>query len=192
MTLKQCPRGHYYDGDKFSQCPHCDGTAPNHMASPPTVPLAPAEMPDTRPLQAAAGTAGQLEDGPTIPLWIAPELAEAKVQPVVGWLVCLKGKHIGKGFSLKAGRNSIGRAKGMDVCLAGETTVSKENHTFVLYEPVNNQFLVTAGHSSSLCYANGEVVITSKPLKKNDRLQIGEVELMFIPCCDASFSWQQN
>ena len=27
MNLIQCANGHYYDGDKFSSCPHCKGGA---------------------------------------------------------------------------------------------------------------------------------------------------------------------
>ena len=27
MNLIQCANGHYYDGDRFSSCPHCKGGA---------------------------------------------------------------------------------------------------------------------------------------------------------------------
>ncbi len=27
MNLQKCANGHYYDGDTYTQCPHCDNTS---------------------------------------------------------------------------------------------------------------------------------------------------------------------
>ena len=39
---------------------------------------------------------------------------------------------------------------------------------------------------------NGNVVLSPVQLKKNDILQIGEVCLMLIPCCDDVFNWDKE
>ncbi len=110
-------------------------------------------------------------------------------EPVVGWLVCVGGVHFGEDFKLKSGRNFIGRAAGMDVSIAKDTTVSRERHTAVVYEPRGNLFIVQPGDSKELSYLNGEVVLAPREINAGDRLTVGKTELMFIPCCSAAFNW---
>ena len=43
--------------------------------------------------------------------------------------------------------------------------------------------------SKALFYLNGNVVLTPVEIKKNDRIQVGNAELMLIPCCDTAFEW---
>lgn len=111
--------------------------------------------------------------------------------PVVGWLVCTTGTHIGEDFRLTAGNNTIGRSGTMDVCLSGENTVSRGKHAVVVYEPEENVFLTTPGDVKELSYLNGKVVLTPQVLKRGDRIKLGEVELMFIPCCGENFTWRK-
>lgn len=110
-------------------------------------------------------------------------------EPVVGWLVCTRGAHRGESFPLREGKNGVGRDRGMPVCLSGESSVSRSNHTVVAYEPMRNRFYALPGDASALCYVNGEAVLAQRELKKNDRVCVGEATLMLIPCCDRSFSW---
>jgi hypothetical protein len=112
------------------------------------------------------------------------------IEPVVGWLVCTQGEHFGEDFKLKSGRNFIGRAPGMDVVITKDGTVSRERHTAIVYEPKSNQFIVQPGDSKELSYLNGEVVLSPKEVKANDRLTVGQTELMFIPCCTGGFKWE--
>lgn len=112
--------------------------------------------------------------------------------PVVGWLVCTKGSHRGEDFRLRSGRNFIGRGTNMDVRLRGETTVSRDKHAIVLYEPRQRIFLAQMGESHELVYLNGELLLSSAQMKAKDRLQIGDVEMMLIPCCDAEFDWSET
>jgi len=115
----------------------------------------------------------------------------APFEPVVGWLICIKGKHVGKDFRLTAGRNSVGRSESNDVALSGEVSVSREGQLAVVFEPQSNRFFAVPGNSKSLAYINGDVLLSKEELKKNDRLELGDVSLMFVPCCDASFNWKQ-
>ena len=80
----------------------------------------------------------------------------------------------------------------MDVCLAGESTVSRDRHAPIIHEPRQNVCIAQPGESRELFYVNGNVVLTPVQLKKNDVLQIGNVQLMLIPCCDDAFNWNEE
>ena len=108
------------------------------------------------------------------------------------WLVCTEGKRRGQEYRLKAGRNFIGRSPNMDVALEGETSVSREGHAIVAYEPHQSIFIAQPGSASELFYLNGNVVLSAVQIKRNDRLQLGDVELMLIPCCDENFKWEKK
>lgn len=109
--------------------------------------------------------------------------------PVVGWLVCIKGEYIGEGFKLKAGRNNIGRTLSNDIALAKETTVSRERHASVIYEPNKMQFFLQPGESSGLTYLNDDLVMTVAELKIYDKLSLGESSFVFVPLCGENFNW---
>jgi hypothetical protein len=111
------------------------------------------------------------------------------VEPVVGWMVCVGGPHLGEDFRLKSGRNFIGRSVGQDVVIARDNSVSREQHAVVVYEPRSCAFMVLPGDSKELCYINDCAVLTPQGLKLYDRLKVGETELMFIPCCGPDFNW---
>ena len=40
-------------------------------------------------------------------------------------------------------------------------------------------------------YLNDEVVLTAEELKAKDVLTIGKTKLLFVPCCDESFGWDE-
>lgn len=112
------------------------------------------------------------------------------IEPVVGWLVCIQGDYYGEGFKLKSGRNFIGRASNMDICLSGDMSVAREKHVVVIYEPRERKFFAQPGEGSELFYLNEEVVLGNVLLSSNDVLSIGNARLMFIPCCTQDFSWK--
>lgn len=112
------------------------------------------------------------------------------VEPVVGWLVCVKGEYIGQSFNLKTGRNNIGRAMNMDVPLAQEPSVSRNTHAVFIYEPQKKEFYIQAGDSSGLTYLNKELVMTFVPVNAYDNIKLGNCEFIFIPCCGEMFTWE--
>ena len=77
----------------------------------------------------------------------------------------------------------------MDVALTGEATVSRDKHAIIVYEPQQNMFLAIPGDAKELFYLNGDVVLSAQKIVKGDRIKVGQVELMFIPCCDEGFTW---
>ena len=215
MDLKRCANGHFYDGEKFAFCPHCQGGAAGGGNE--TIPFV--EKPGGEAPTMSVGSAMNPQPpqppkpiGPTIPAGTnktskvpdpdpktigyfqinnaSEDDGEEYIEPVVGWLVCTKGKHMGKDFRLKAGRNFIGRsAEKNNVVLSGENSVSRESHAVIAYEPHQSIFIAQPGAASELFYLNNAVVLSAVQIKRNDRLQIGETELMLIPCCDENFKW---
>ena len=109
--------------------------------------------------------------------------------PVVGWLVCVDGAHIGTSFTLHAGKNFIGRDSSMDIVLSEDASVSRQKHAVIVFEPKKRQFFVMPGESRQPFYLNRQIVLSGISLKARDNLQIGNSRLVFIPFCDESFGW---
>ena len=207
MNLVRCENGHFYDQGKNASCPHCEGSGGDSV----TVPImrssanddvTVANTPNSQVTE-AANQAGSLQEAVKAAASSSGNVPGADsektvgffssaigLEPVVGWLVCTEGEHFGEDFRLKSGRNFIGRSTGMDVAITKDGTVSRERHTAVVYEPKGNLFIVQPGDSKELSYLNGEVVLSPVQLNANDRLSVGQTELMFIPCCTANFKWE--
>lgn len=120
----------------------------------------------------------------------APMQQKPSGEPVVGWLVCVKGKHFGEAFAISAGRNSIGRAPSNKLVLSKDNTVSREKHAWVTYEPKKRDFFVQPGESSGLVYLNDENVMETKKLNDRDFIEIGDGKYMLVALCCSSFSWE--
>lgn len=118
---------------------------------------------------------------------------EFSLEPTVGWLVCLKGKNIGRDYRLCTGKNYIGRSESMDVVLKGEPTVSRDKHVTLLFEPKQSIFLVQPGESKELAYLNDELILQPQVLKQGDIITVGEVDLLFVPLCSKDgFQWDSR
>ena len=110
--------------------------------------------------------------------------------PVVGWLVCVKGEYRGRSFDLKSGQNYIGRAQNMHVALARETSVSRNRHAGIIFDPTKQAFHIQKGESSGLAYLNGELVLEHALLNAYDTIRLGNAEFVFVPFCGDRFSWE--
>lgn len=112
--------------------------------------------------------------------------------PIVGWLVCTSGPNRGKDYRLHSGTNFIGSSKKMDVCIDGDRTISHENAASISYDDREKIFFVQKGDSRNLIYLNGKAVRSDADLAIYDRLTIGSTELVFVPLCCETFTWQDN
>ncbi len=208
MNLIKCNNGHYYDADRFPTCPHCNDMDTVN----PTVPVEDTQfgttVMDTGNTYAGdiatTTTEPEVVNVPVIPVTEKIDAEPADIQktvgffeedmgiePVVGWLVCIEGKHIGKDFRLITGRNFIGRSQKMDVVLDGDSTVSRDSHAVVVYEPKGNVYLIQPGTGKELSYLNDQVVLESKVINACDVITVGATKLMFIPCCSERFNWSE-
>ncbi len=189
MNLIRCESGHFYDAERFSECPFCNQTristvveGENGEENLYTQPLTPPEHNETSQipdLNDFSKTVGVYDD-----------LGAEDVEPVVGWLVAISGSHLGQDFKLKTGRNFIGRSIEMDVALEKDNSISREKHAIILYEPKSNMFLVQPGDAKQLFYLNEKVVLEATKISAYDILSLGETNLLFIPCCSSKFNWE--
>ncbi|MBS1434891.1 MAG: FHA domain-containing protein [Oscillospiraceae bacterium] len=118
--------------------------------------------------------------------------AENGVDPVVGWLVCVKGPYYGQSFPLKSGKNRIGRAQSMDVRLLNDSSVSRDCVAVIVYDAKIGDFSVIPGDSDSLCYWNEAAVYAREQLAAYDTLELGDSgrnAFIFVPLCGERFSW---
>lgn len=111
--------------------------------------------------------------------------------PVVGWLVCIGGKHFGESFNIFAGKNSIGRSSDNKIVLNRDNSVSREKHSFIIYEPKHMDFYIEPGNSSGLTYLNEEYITETKKLNGKDTIELGDSKFIFIPLCGDEFKWEQ-
>jgi hypothetical protein len=108
------------------------------------------------------------------------------VDPVVGWLVCIKGTHKGRDYRLHSDLNKLGRAPNMDVCIEGDEAISRENHCQIAFSPRSKTFNIIPGDGRNLSYLNDQDVLSAMRLKAYDRLDLGESSFIFIPF---EFDW---
>lgn len=120
----------------------------------------------------------------------APAVQKVNTEPVVGWLVCIEGSHIGNSFCIAAGKNSLGRGSSNSIILNRDNSVSREKHAILVYEPKKRNFYIQPGDSSGLTYLNDEYITESKKLADRDIIEIGNTKLLFVPLCDEKFSWE--
>lgn len=195
MSMIQCANGHFYH-EAQGPCPHCSSSDQgktmginqwNHSNPQPKPFPLPNKMgkvmsnhPDHVPAVAPLS-----DDGKTVGLFPKKE----GIDPVVGWLVCIEGHDRGKDFSLHLDKNSIGRSHKNDVHIAGDPTISRENHATILYDQKKKQFRLLAGGGRGLVYLNDEAVDFGSVLKNRDLIEIGETKLLFIPFCGDEFNW---
>lgn len=191
MNLLRCENGHFYDSDRFSECPHCNQTTLSTVLQGDgddkmyTMPLAPQSSNESEGLAERVSDAkGEDDAQKTIGYF-----GDISLEPVVGWLVAIEGEHFGQDYKLKTGRNFVGRGNTMDVSLSRDSSVSRDKHAVVLYEPKSNIFLVQPGDSKELFYLNNNVVLSAEKIQAYDVLSIGESKLLFIPCCSEKFNW---
>jgi hypothetical protein len=194
--MTRCPEGHFYDPTKHNSCPWCalpadvEGGEKTRPASPPPLPPPPGVAagpppppPPPLPPVPKAGAATKRAGA---------EVAGAKNDPVVGWLVCLAGPDRGRDFRLRAEKNFIGRSPAMDVCVAGDETVSRDRHAMVIFDPKKQVFWVVPGDATGLVYLNGDIVHAPTQMQQDDLLELGQTKLVLIPFCGTKYSWSRE
>lgn len=118
-----------------------------------------------------------------------PAQQAMSIAPVVGWLVCIAGPHIGQSFNITAGKNSIGRGPDNDIVLSDDPTVSGNKHAWITYEAKHRNFILQAG-DGRYPDLNGEQVLEGKILKAFDKIELGNTLLLFVNLCGDTFEWE--
>ncbi|WP_040855500.1 FHA domain-containing protein [Thiorhodovibrio frisius] len=191
MPMKSCGKGHFYDDSAHSTCPYC-GVDMDIGATVGVSNSVAQNVEVEASVTRAAGRVGappQRDDGVTRHIW-AEKLGG--IDPVVGWLVCIEGPDKGRDFRIHSERNFIGRAPTMDIAIAGDASISRENHAVISYNPKKNRFSLAPGDSRGLVYLNDDEVLAAEVLTAYDRIELGASKLLFVPFCGEPFRWSDG
>ena len=80
----------------------------------------------------------------------------------------------------------------MDVALADDETVSRENHALVSYDSKHNQFTLSPGQGRGITYLNDAQVEVARTLSAYDIIEVGNSRLIFLPLCSDKFRWEKE
>lgn len=209
MKLNMCEKGHYWNPEEYDSCPTCSGaygatvplksealekTVHEGMAS--TAPLGETRpMMDTMPVDPSQYNpmSNKIDESKTVPAYQI-EGINGKINPVVGWLVCIDGVEKGKDYRLHGGYNHIGRNAHMDVYIRGDEQISRESNAWIAYDELSKQYLFGAGNGTNFVYLNNKPVPLgqSAEIKALDIIRVGKTQLIFAPLCGESFDWSES
>ncbi len=198
-TMTYCTNGHPFDTAKSPTCPKC-GARPafgGFTATEPVgggqpagagVPGATEPVGGGMPYAPVGGAAADNSDS-FIETVTAGAAGTAR-DPVVGWLVCIKGPNYGEDFRIHAGYNYIGRATG-DICIHGDDKISREGHAMIAYDSGETAFYFGPAGGRNLVKVNNKTVLNAVEIHAYDTISIGpNTTLLFIPLCGERFNWE--
>lgn len=163
MDFKRCIKGHIYDSTQNDKCPYCKKVIKDQI---------------------------ELEDN------IQEEKTRVslsyKVEPVVGWLVCIEGAEKGKDYRLVDKRNFVGRSEQMDVCILGDENINKQNHFSITYESNKRIFVISPGNNGDIIYVNKKAIYETNILENYSLIELANTKLVFITLCGSNFTWSKN
>ena len=205
MALQQCKQGHVFNTDHYKSCPYCNGSSGQSIdfgsfAAQPTFEsgdLGEVTVPGSNFVNnrnnvteiSQRSFAASTNHDSEKTQWVDYAPKKITVEPVVGWLVCIEGSDMGKDFRLAPRANTIGRDSKMDVSLTEDPAVSRINNAFLLYDTLNNLFLLKPAETATNIYLNNQLLAQPMQLKAFDKFRIGNSMMVFVPlCCDA-FQW---
>lgn len=114
-----------------------------------------------------------------------------EVDPVVGFLICIEGPHFGECFCIYEGKNSIGRSINSRIQLNKDQTVSRKAQAYIIFDSMNNSFLITSGESDALAYVNNQLILQPVKVEINTDIKVGQCILRFIPFINENFTWKE-
>ena len=165
--LIRCQSGHVFSTRRYGQvCPYCNMTVKDEKS------------------KYALNEMGNFDDT----LEYAGELEV--IDPVVGWLICIRGPQKGRDYRIMAEKNFIGRAEDMHIQILGDNRISRRNHAIIAYDPMTRNTLLLPGDSSGLVYHNNVAVYQHQELVQHDVIQLGNSQFVFIPLCGEHFEWE--
>ncbi|MDD6157649.1 MAG: FHA domain-containing protein [Lachnospiraceae bacterium] len=173
--LRICKKGHYYNPEKYSECPTCKKNGGETAGS--------AEM--RRVVRGYHVPEDGNED-----VTVAEAVKKIGFQPIAGWLVCVDGEGKGKDYKILYGRNFIGRDRSMDICIQGDKTISRVNHASISYDDKAKKYYYSPEIGRSIDYINGNPVFETVELHNRDCIEIGSMKLVFAPLCGDNFRWE--
>ena len=118
--------------------------------------------------------------------------SDPMADPLVGWLVVVKGPGRGRALTLGYGMNTIGRGPEARVRVDfGDAAIARANHARLVYEPRERRYFLSHGDSANLTYLDGKAVMGPQPLGPGAMIEIGGTTLRFQAFCSPDFDWSE-
>lgn len=207
QKIISCSKGHYYDANRYADCPYCSSGSFSPTIDPFAESAAGSQGSGEIDRTIETGGEGSFENygnfGPTEMPKSMGRAAESmsKTQfvdsstptgapvPVVGWLTAVEGPCRGTDYRLHTGYNYIGRESG-DVCIRGDNTISAQKDANITYVPQTKKFYIAHEQGKNVLLVNNMPVIGGGMEVNNyDIITIGTTKLVFVALCGEKFSW---
>lgn len=119
----------------------------------------------------------------------AKKAGEATDDPVVGWLVVVKGPGKGKSLEIGLGANTLGRSEQQKLRVDfGDRHISRERHAILIYEPTTQKYFLQSGDARNLTYIGSQLVLSPTELLGGETIVVGETHLRFVPFDVSAYS----
>jgi len=109
---------------------------------------------------------------------------------VVGWLVGLNGATRGESFTVRVGRNIIGRDRRSDIVITDDQASS--HHADLVFRPEEKRFILMDHNSTNGTYVNEMEIEPRRDLVPKDIVRIGLQRFVFMPLCEEGFYWDDE
>lgn len=212
----RCANRHFYDSEKFQECPYCNKEMGNRIEiqrwimpddrgqlagavyrdsndKEVTQALEPIETHDRsiRLNDSGSVTQDRIEglDADDDPVTVGIFRHQHQGNDLVtGWLVCTSGPDKGRDYRIKHGNNWIGRSQNSDIWMNGDADIASEKQCAVVYDGKSNTFFIVPG-SGAITYVNGKILNKPKKLETGDSIEFGRSKFEFIPFCREGHVW---
>lgn len=157
MLLKACGNGHFYDGAKFLECPHCAGglTRENFQDE---------EMnrKKTRELDKTKRRKGSR-------------------QYTAGWLVCTSGAVCGHTYPFYDGENIVGIGRSLDISFIPDAVGEEERYFTLICHSAKDMYQIVVPEKGQPVRLDGELLPAGKHrLQAEQVIQTGDLSFMMV------------
>jgi hypothetical protein len=118
------------------------------------------------------------------------EIGAAAKRYVVAWLVGLSGPVRGESYTVRLGRNVIGRDRRSDIVINDDQASS--HHADLVFRPDEKRFILMDHNSTNGTYVNESEIEPRRDLSPKDIIRIGSHRFLFLPLCHDGFHWDDE
>lgn len=199
----QCINQHYYDKDKYKECPYCRKSSEGKVwiynqpweveeVDPDDEPTRPLWQPAPQDINLGDGGQngvrglGKSDENVTVGIFKKHHQGN---DLVTGWLVCTEGPSKGRDYRIRHGNNWIGRSQNSDIWMDADKAIANEKQCAVVYDGKSNHFYIVPGNGT-ITHVNGTILSDPRALETGDVIGIGNSEFEFIPFCREGHTWK--
>lgn len=190
MAIVFCENGHQYDTTRFSICPYC-GVDLKKKGKKVKRSFFSKEDDITQKRESESDDKTerrtypdfQKDDQKTVGVYHV----KFEGEPVVGWLVCIRGPERGRDYRIIPARNRIGRSPINQIVLPDDPEIKLDAHAEIIYDPKSNEFSIV--DSEGIISLHGKNVYGAAPLNDGDHIEIGSSEFIFVAFCKGDRRW---